>query len=74
MVQVDPIKPTFNPPGMNRFKLNYDELLSNFGFKFNLCHYIMAGDGDAVAGRGLHLSTIQLNLSRFGHTSPCPPV
>jgi len=25
-------------------------------------------------GRGLHSSTSQLNLSRFGHTSPCPPV
>ena len=27
-----------------------------------------------VDGRGLHSSTSQLNLSRFGHTSPCPPV
>ena len=26
------------------------------------------------AGRGLHSFTSQLNLSRFGHTSPCPPV
>jgi len=26
------------------------------------------------AGRGLHSSTFQPNLSRFGHTSPCPPV
>jgi hypothetical protein len=25
-------------------------------------------------GRGLHSSTFQLNLSHFGHTSPCPPV
>ena len=25
-------------------------------------------------GRGLHSSTSQLNLSRFGHNSPCPPV
>jgi len=25
-------------------------------------------------GRGLQSSTYQLNLSRFGHTSPCPPV
>jgi len=24
--------------------------------------------------RGLHLSTFQLNLSRFGHTSPRPTV
>jgi len=24
--------------------------------------------------RGLHLSTFQLNLSQFRHTSACPPV
>jgi len=27
-----------------------------------------------VASRGLHSFAPQLNLSRFGHTSPCPPV
>jgi hypothetical protein len=26
-----------------------------------------------LLGRGLQSSTSQLNLSRFGHTSPCPP-
>jgi hypothetical protein len=26
-----------------------------------------------VGPRGLHSSTFQLNLSRFGHTSLCPP-
>jgi DNA replication protein DnaC len=31
-------------------------------------------DDPAVRGRGLHSSTVPLNLSRFGHTSPCPPV
>jgi hypothetical protein len=25
-------------------------------------------------GRGLHSSTLQLNSSRYGHTSPCPHV
>jgi hypothetical protein len=29
---------------------------------------------DDAVGRGLHSSTFQLNLSRVGHTSPCPPV
>ena len=28
----------------------------------------------AVAGRGLHSSSILLNLSHVGHPSPCPPV
>ena len=27
-----------------------------------------------LTGRGLHSSTFQLNLSRPGHTSLCPPV
>ena len=27
-----------------------------------------------VPGRGLHSPTFQLNLTRFGNTSPCPPV
>jgi hypothetical protein len=26
------------------------------------------------SNRGLHSSTFQLNLSRFGHTSMCAPV
>jgi hypothetical protein len=30
--------------------------------------------GSTVSGRGLHSSTFELNLSRFGCTSPCPPV
>jgi hypothetical protein len=36
---------------------------------FALDAWVRAGDG-----RGLHSSTIQLNISRFGRTSPCPPV
>ncbi len=34
----------------------------------------VAGGGGGAGGRGSHLSTFQLNLSRVGHTSPCPPV
>jgi len=35
-VQVDPLKPTLKAPETKRLKLQCDELLSNFGFKFNL--------------------------------------
>ena len=35
---------------------------------------VAAGIAASPATRGLHSSTFQLNLSRFGHTSPCPPV
>jgi len=38
-VQFDPIKPTVKAPGSERLKLKYEELLSNFGFKFKLRHY-----------------------------------
>jgi hypothetical protein len=32
------------------------------------------GDVEEVLGRGLHSSVFQLNLSRFGHSSPYLPV
>ena len=38
-MQVDPIKPTLQPPGTERLRLKYDESLSNFAFKFNLRRY-----------------------------------
>jgi len=43
VVQVDPIKPKLKPPGSKRLNLNCDVLLSNFAFKFILCHYSMGG-------------------------------
>ena len=71
-VQVDPIKPTLKAPGTKRLKLKCDEPLSNFAFNFNLRRYNLVTADDF--GRGLHSSPFQLNLSRFGHTTPCPPV
>ena len=38
-MQIEPIKPTLKPPGTKRLKLEYDGLLSNFGFKINLRRY-----------------------------------
>ena len=40
-MQVHPIKPKLKPPGTKRLKLGYEELISNFAFKFNLRHYTM---------------------------------
>ena len=42
-VKVDPIKPTLKAPGTNPLKLQYDEPLSNFAFKFNLHRYTTGG-------------------------------
>jgi hypothetical protein len=33
------MKPKLKPPGTKRLKLEYDGLLSNLGFKFNLRRY-----------------------------------
>jgi len=41
-VQVDPITPILEPPGTQRLKVMYNELLSSFAFKFNLHRYIKA--------------------------------
>jgi len=52
-VQVDPIKPGLKALGDKRLKLKYDELLSNFAFKFNLRRFtrekVFNGRGFLVA-------------------------
>jgi len=75
-VQVDPLKPKLKPPGTKRLKLEYDGLLSNIGFKFNLRRYSSASEHlhkkmnvpmekvpAALGGRGLHSFTLELKLS-----------
>ena len=41
-MQVDPVKPKLKAPGTKPLKLEYDGLLSNIGFKFNLRRYSVA--------------------------------
>ena len=50
-MQVDPNKPTLKPPGTKRLKLEYDEQLPNFGFKFNLRRYTVVAFSVLDAGR-----------------------
>jgi hypothetical protein len=40
-VQVDPIRLALKPPGTERLKLECDNPLSDFAFKFNLRRYSM---------------------------------
>jgi hypothetical protein len=47
VVQVDPIKPTLEPPGTKRVETKTDILVSNFAIKFNLRRYTKVGDGTA---------------------------
>ena len=73
MVQVDHFTPALKAPVSHSLKLNYDEMLSNVAFKFNmrrhslvhmLDHRLMREDIVLLlVGRGLHSSTFQLNLS-----------
>ena len=42
-VQVHPIKPKLKATGTVRLKLNFDNLLSNVAFKFNLRRYTPCG-------------------------------
>ena len=51
-MQVDPIKPTLNAPGIKLLKLIYDVPLSNFAFKFSLRHYTLGHDSLACARGG----------------------
>jgi len=87
-MQVDLITPKLKPPRTKRMKLKCDNLLSNlpqicFQIQFAPLRRGAAcgarGGGRVrppglPVGRGLYSFTTQLNLSRFGHTSPCPPV
>jgi hypothetical protein len=42
VVQLDPIEPPLKAPGIKLLKLKYEELLSNFGCRFNLRRYTEA--------------------------------
>jgi hypothetical protein len=66
-VQADPIKPMLKAPGTERLKPNYDKLLSNVAFKFNLGRYtmgaVMSGDEGGVKamivqGTAVHVEPI----------------
>jgi hypothetical protein len=54
-------------PGIKRLKVKWDAALSNFAFESELRRYTMVRMANlcCIAGRGLHSSTFQLNLSRF---------
>jgi hypothetical protein len=50
-VQLDPIKPLLKAPGAKRLKLNFEEPLSNFAFKFNLRRYTPGPPGRSITRR-----------------------
>jgi hypothetical protein len=52
-VQVDPIKPTLKAPGNKRLKLECNELLSIFAFKFNLRRYTSEAPARSAVGPAL---------------------
>jgi hypothetical protein len=79
-VQVGPIKPTLKAPGIKRLQLKCDEPLSIIAFNLKMRRYTKARPQHSRlllhvrrAGRGLHSSTSQLNLSRFYQRHPLTP-
>ena len=66
------MKPVLNAPGTKCLKPQYDNLLSNVAFNFNLRRYMEALRGVPVTvhGRGLHSSTFHINQSLFGSLKP----
>jgi hypothetical protein len=45
VVQLDPMKPTLKAPVSESLKLEYDEMLPNVAFRFNLRRYNLAATG-----------------------------
>ena len=79
-MQVVPIKPTY-VPGPQRPKLEFDGLLSNFAFKFNLRRYIedcpetpdpaaFEKDGAGAVGEALDLDALGADLAAGAYSRP----
>jgi hypothetical protein len=63
-VQVDPTKPTLKVPGTERLKLNYEEMLANFGFKIQLAP-LQPGRGPAggaARGEAVQIASIRTRV------------
>jgi len=69
-VQVDPIKPTLKVPGTKRLKVQYDELLSSFPFKFNLRRYIEVREELAAAAAAAVVGRCRLTVSKLELKAP----
>ena len=73
-MQLDPDQPTLKAPGTECLKLNYDNMLSNFGFNFNLRRYnsaavlVRAADGIATPLTVGLFQTGAYNRPLFGST------
>jgi hypothetical protein len=59
-VQVDPMKPTLKAHGTKRLKLNFDSLLSNFAFEFNLRRYTPASPSCSSSAEPTALTSLPM--------------
>jgi hypothetical protein len=64
------MEPKLKPPGTKRFKLEYDGLLSNFAFRFNLRRYT----GGAARCTALLSATLTAGTSRLIDLAMVNPV
>ena len=74
-MQVDPIKPSLKAPEAQHSKLKYDELHSDFAFKFNLRHCIQEREAEAAIYSARLYETEQHQSDWSGPASftPRPP-
>ena len=52
-VQAEPVKPVLKAPGTKCLKPQYENLLSNFAFNFNLRCYTTGIDVEMPGGKGI---------------------
>jgi hypothetical protein len=72
-VQVDPIKPKLKVPRCERLKLQSDDMLSNFAFKFNLRHHTLVEGCEQNMRHALALGRA-VQVEPIKHTLKAPGV
>jgi hypothetical protein len=69
--RLTPFKTTLKTPGTKRLKPEYEELISNFAFKFNLRRYTEAGESE-VGRAELQADHAEWKAGRCGLTPGRP--
>jgi hypothetical protein len=67
-VQVEPMRHILKAPKTKRLRLQYDELLSNLDFNFNLRHYSKPAEEPVV---GELAGDVEVGRCRLTLSNPC---
>jgi hypothetical protein len=69
---VDPDRVSVPPGAYEMVRVSWCPLKPSRTVYCGTVHVVLGANTGGGGGRGLHSSTSQLNLSRFGDTSACP--